>query len=199
MNNFYNEAVKIDKAHAILLHGLVRAHKPERVLEFGFGGGRSLDAIFEAVTVNQNCQEHVLVDNWADFGGVMPGEVKRYFGSVSVVSSDEEAFVRQAIADGKQFDFIMSDADHCNAEKWFTEVFLHLLARPGILVYHDVAQGGQFPNLYEIKEKCETFSIPHMLFNRSSLPGERCERGLLVIFKGVNTEYAAEEASEDEG
>lgn len=197
MNNFHNEAVKIDVAHAALLHGLVRAHKPERVLEFGFGGGRSLDAILEALTINRNCREYVLVDNWADFGGVMPGEARRYVGAVDVTTNEEKDFVAEAIAAGKQFDFIMSDADHYYSNEWAAEVFLYLLTRPGIIVYHDIQKDGPFWNLYSIKQWCENNCIPHMLFNRSSLPGERCERGLLVIFKGVNTEYAEDPPEEE--
>jgi predicted O-methyltransferase YrrM len=81
-----------------------------------------------------------------------------------------------------RFDFIMSDADHFRTQEWFAHVYANLLNSGGILIYHDVTNP-QFPNLMRIYEDCVRNGHHHVLLNANSRKEERCDRGLLVIFK----------------
>lgn len=181
-----NESVKIDLVHAKLVGGLVASLKPDNILELGIGGGRSTDEILNSIQFNQNNPKYTLVDNWYDFGYVMPNEVKeRYSDKINIVTSNEKDFI---FSTKDKYDFIMSDADHHHTNEWFEYVYDELLLPEGILIYHDVnlypeIEGGSFANLLEILYKCQERKIHYKLFNKSTIPGERCHRGLMVIFK----------------
>ncbi len=113
MKGFGNdEGVKIDQCHAALVYSLVAANKPTKILELGVGGGRSTDAILDALAYNGVPYTFVLVDNWFDFDGVMPQEVEEKYGKrLSIVSSDEKEYL---FSTRETYDFIMSDADHAH-------------------------------------------------------------------------------------
>jgi len=189
-----DEGVKIDVAHAHLVTGLVKANKPTTVLEFGIGGGESTDAILEGLEYNQQAYKYTLVDNWYDWmpdimkrvagavGECPAGVIEKYGNRVEIVTSTEQQYVFSC---DKTFDFIMSDGDHFNTDKWFEYVYDKLLNHGGILIYHDVNlfDDDAFKNLITIYTRCQEYGISHQLFNRNSLPEERCQRGLLVIFK----------------
>jgi predicted O-methyltransferase YrrM len=175
-----DDTIKIDRAHADLLTGLVKSGKPKTVLEMGVGGGQATDAILDGLEYNQQPYHYTLVDNWLDFGGCMPAEVQARYGHLDIVTSDEQSFVHSC---NKKFDFIMSDADHHSTQNWFEYVYKELLNEDGILIYHDITLVDQFPNLIQILHRCKEHNLKHKLFNRDSLPGEMCFRGLLVIFK----------------
>jgi predicted O-methyltransferase YrrM len=177
----HDDTIKIDRAHADLLTGLIKSSKPKTILELGIGGGQATDAILSGLDYNQQKYQYVLVDNWLDFDGVMPSVVGETYGSrVNIVTSGEREFVFSC---NEKFDFIMSDADHHHTQEWFKYVYDTLLADDGILIYHDVTLTSQFPNLIQILYRCQEFNLKHKLFNQDSLPGEMCFRGLLVIFK----------------
>ena len=176
-----DDTIKIDRAHADLLTGLIKAGKPKNILEMGIGGGQATDAILEGLTYNQQPYNYTLVDNWLDFDGIMPDIIKETYGNrVNIVTSGEREFVFSC---NEKFDFIMSDADHHNTQNWFEYVYEELLSNDGILIYHDVTLTSQFPNLLQILHRCREFNLNHKLFNKDSLPTEMCYRGLLVIFK----------------
>lgn len=177
-----DEAIKVDVAHATLLTGLVMANKPHTILELGVGGGRSTDALLSGIAYNGRPYEYTLVDNWHDFGFKQPEQVaEKYTGKLDIVTSDEREFVFSC---NKKYDFIMSDADHSRTDQWFEYVYDNLLNEGGILCYHDVNLiGPDFPNLRNIYYKSKARNLTYMLFNKNSLPDERCERGLMVIFK----------------
>jgi predicted O-methyltransferase YrrM len=175
----------VDEAHAELIYGLVYSHKPDNILELGLGGGRSLDAILQSAELNNNSPSITVVDDWSDWGGVIPpGVYEAYEDRVELVNSSEKDFV---FSTNKKYDFIMSDADHYHTNEWFDHVYDNLLNSNGILIYHDINlfEDEWFINLREIYETCKTRSLHHFLFNKNSRPGERCHRGLLVIFKNT--------------
>lgn len=178
-----DEGVKIDVAHAGLLRGLIMSHKPKTILELGVGGGQGTDAMLSALEYNQQPYDYTLVDNWNDFGFKEPPEVGERYGSrIRIVTSGEQEFV---FGCEQKFDFIMSDADHHRTDQWFEHVYQNLLNPNGILIYHDVnlVDADAFHNLTTIYRRCQEYVLPHMLFNRNSRTDERCQRGLLVIFK----------------
>jgi predicted O-methyltransferase YrrM len=177
-----NETVKVDLAHAELVKSLIMCHKPKNILEFGYGGGRVTDKILEAISYNQNSPSYSVVDNWLDVGGIIPdGLLEEYKGRAEIITSNEEDFVKNCDI---KFDFIFSDADHYRTDRWFLDVYSNMLNDGGILIYHDINLfGGGFPNLLNIYKETLENKFKHYLFNKNSLNSERCERGLLVIFK----------------
>jgi predicted O-methyltransferase YrrM len=179
-----NETVKIDLAHAHLVQGLIVSQKPSSILELGFGGGRSCDAILAGIEYNKNNPKFTIVDNWIDWGHQIPQNVTQAYGKkAEIITMNEKEFV---FSTKEKFDFIMSDADHHSTNQWFEYVYDNLLNDKGILIYHDiniVEEFASFINLREIYEICKKRNIHHYLFNKNSLPQERCQRGLLLIFK----------------
>lgn len=190
--------VEIDVAHSHLVEALVRSFKPESILELGFGGGRSHNAIAQGAKYNGNKPTYTLVDSWHDWSGNVPPEahaaVKRHslnhkthdaeentFHSFTMVTSSEEDFVSNNIG-MMEYNFIMSDADHQQTHKWAIDVFERLLTSPGLLIYHDVNGAypglGELPSKFRIRGDCAS-----MVFNRKTRDDEECERGLLVIYK----------------
>lgn len=182
-------AAAVDQCHLDLTYGLIRAHKPKTVLELGVGSGRTTATIIKAVKANGGDPAHItLVDNWNDWNGEKPTHIlEEIEGHVSIIEKPERDFVFET---RQSWDFIFSDADHWNTDKWFEHVYDRLLKTDGILIYHDVSkvQGFpenelRFPNLYNILIKCRQRGIAHAHFDRCSTSDERCYRGFLVIFK----------------
>ena len=171
--------IAIDDAHADLIYGLVCALKPDSVLELGYGEGRSCQAILCGLRANGNRDKarYVLVDDWTDWGGEHPQSDLP--DGITLVEQSEREFTYSCT---ESFDFIFSDADHQQAEQWFIHTYTVLLKPGGVLCYHDVVNP-DFPNLREIVNECERLSLRYVLFDRNSIAGERCDRGLLVIFK----------------
>ncbi|SRR5258708_2257494 len=165
--------IAIDDAHCDLIYGLVRAFKPHSVLEFGYGTGKSALAIHRACTANDQPFRQVIVDNWVDWGGSPPSDLLRNF----VTTADEEDFVRTT---DQKFDFILCDADHQKTDKYWRRIYFHLLNRSGIVLFHDVTNP-DYPNLQAIVD--ESVQLNQALFNMNSQPNERCDRGLLALFK----------------
>ena len=173
--------VKIDQNHAEFVRTLVACHKPRRVLEFGFGAGEATRAILAGLAYNRQAFEYTLVDNWLDFGGVPPAAAGALAAQgVSVVTGSERDFVQSCQT---SFDLVFSDADHHHTHEWFDQVYACMVARGGVLIYHDVTNSAGFPNLLRIYHDVLANGHHHVLFNGNSAPGERCDRGLLVIFK----------------
>jgi predicted O-methyltransferase YrrM len=184
-------AAAVDQCHLDLTYGLIRAHKPKSVLELGVGSGRTTATLIKAVHENGDKDKTriTLVDNWEDWKGTKPKHIlEEIEGHITVVEKAERDFVFDA--HGKSWDFIFSDADHWNTDKWFDYVYDRLLNNNGVLIYHDVSKKEgfpenelRFPNLYNILVKCRERGIAHMHFDRCSTEDERCYRGFLVIFK----------------
>lgn len=180
----------VDQCHLDLTYGLIRAHKPKSVLELGVGSGRTTATLIRGVRDNgdEGKTRITLVDNWEDWKGKKPTDIlEEIEGHIEVVEKPERDFVFDA---RQSWDFIFSDADHWNTDKWFDYVYDRLLNSDGILIYHDVSKSEgfpstelRFPNLYSILIKCRERGIAHMHFDRSSADEERCYRGFLVIFK----------------
>jgi predicted O-methyltransferase YrrM len=174
------EDIAIDDAHCDLIYGLVRSQKPRSILEIGYGSGRSSLRIRQAVNDNRGDCDYTIVDNWHDWNGSKPTHTAEAFEfGATIVEMDEGEFVNSC---RETFDFILIDADHSKSEQYFDRVYWTLTNTGGILIYHDVTNRG-WPNLYEIKKMCIDRDARYRLFNKNSSPGERCDRGLLVIFK----------------
>ena len=190
--------VQVDFCHGELIASLVRCHKPKSVLELGFGSGFSSRKILAALDANEagpldasygSSSKYTLVDSWLDWRekGQPPPNVDEFRTTrTTIVESTEQNFVFET---KDTWDFIFSDADHFNAEKWCDHVFDNLLNKNGILIYHDImlnpppGGGFWFPNLGKILERTRERKLSHFLFNKNSLSDEQCWRGMLVIFK----------------
>jgi predicted O-methyltransferase YrrM len=180
-NPAMDRMVAIDEAHASLVTSLVACRKPRTLLELGFGAGQSCRSILNGLAFNGFSYSFDLVDNWLDFGGKPPAEIaKPDYASVKFTTLDEKAFVFSC---KRTFEFIFSDADHHHTQEWFEHVYDNLLGPEGVLIYHDVTNSQLFPNLISIYTDAVRRDLHHMLFNYNSRPDERCDRGMLVLFK----------------
>lgn len=192
--------VAVDDCHADLTYGLIRSHKPSNILEMGVGSGTITKVILKAVSENENGQlsngykkaKVTLVDNWYDWNGTKPTElIDQFESNVSVIDSSELNFVFNT---RETYDFIFSDADHWNTDKWFDYVYDRLLNDNGILIYHDVSMANnfpsddlRFPNLENIMVQCKKRNLNYIYFNKSSIKTERCYRGYIVIQKQIRS------------
>lgn len=173
--------VAIDNNHSALTTALISCQKPRKILELGFGSGESCRSILNGLSYNNQSYEFTLVDNWYDFNGIPPDEInKDTYHNVKFITSGEFDYIKSC---QEKFDFIFSDADHFNTQKWFLHVYQNMLNTGGILIYHDVTNVSIFPNLLKIYVDTTKNNIHHALFNHNSRTDERCDRGLLVIFK----------------
>lgn len=179
----------MDECHAKLLGALAGVYKPKRILELGLGTGIVTDAILAAF---DEYAVYAVVDNWMDWGSLQdskpPQEVFGQYGDYGIefITMDEKDFIDYSLDQCHTYDFIVSDADHHHAHEWFDKVYSSILTPGGILAYHDVGDGKDFipyGGLRSILDRCKERGYNHMHFYRNSHEGERCERGLLVIFK----------------
>lgn len=182
--------LEIDQCHLDLISGFIKSSKPHKTLELGFGSGKSVKSVLEALRYNEVPFEYTLVENWVDWNYVPQLDKLEFVKGpgVKVVQSDERAFV---FSTTDTYDFILSDADHWNTQNWFEYVFTNLLNKGGILVYHDVSLGPHpnvdlyFKNLDYIYHRAKELGIKMLHFNKSTRPDEKCERGLLILFRDV--------------
>jgi predicted O-methyltransferase YrrM len=155
--------IQIDDCHIDLIYGLIRAQKPHRLLELGYGTGRTNHAIQRAIQAN--CRGLLeVVDNFYDWGGSRPEHFDD--SGFTFHLSDETEFIVGCQA---KYDFIVADGDHHRTDF----KVLNLLNPGGIIVFHDVTNE-DFPNLRNL------LVLDGLLFNSSSIESERCSRGLLV-------------------
>ena len=188
--------VAVDDCHIDLVKSFIKSHKPSSILELGVGSGNTTKGIIEAVRYNESKKtipgyktpRITLVDNWVDWGFKKPPIIEELKDIVNVVESGEMEFIFKT---RERYDFIFSDADHWNTDKWFDYVYDRVLNDNGILFYHDVSTMNplpdndlRFPNLEQILIKCKQRGISHVHLDKSSMEHERCFRGLLIIFKG---------------
>lgn len=200
METGLGDNVAVDTCHLDLVRALVKSHKPSSILELGVGSGRTTIALCAGIKYNESSEtiggyqtpKITLVDNWNDWGHKRPDFIDQLKLKVNLVESDEKAFI---FSTRETYDFIFSDADHWNTDKWFDYVYDRLLNVNGILIYHDVSVQNplpdndlRFPNLENILIQCKRRNIKYMYFDKCSLKSERCFRGLLVIYKSEPSE-----------
>jgi predicted O-methyltransferase YrrM len=173
------ETISIDQNHAELIYSLMICKKPKSTLEIGIGSGLITTKIINAYRYNNLPLNVDCVDNFYDWNGIIPDHIKAIDG-INLISLSEEKFTYTC---DKQYDFIISDADHFNAHKWIKQT-CSLLNNSGILIYHDITNN-MFPNLATILDYFNQNKMTYssLLFNKSTLPIERCHRGLLIVQK----------------
>ncbi len=170
--------VMMDQNHLDLIKSLVICNKPKKSLEIGIGSGAATSKIIEGYEYNKINLDLTCIDNFCDWNGISPIELDyvKQTKNIKFIKSNEHDFI---VSNIEKYDFILSDADHNNTDKWVDKT-LDMLNDNGILIYHDVTNK-DYKNLYSIVEYVKANNIQHMVFNSNSLPEERCERGLLVI------------------
>lgn len=166
-----SEAVAIDDAHIALIVGVIKAAKPDRVLELGFGSGQTTKAIADALAWNGH-GSLVTVDNWVDWGGVKPEHAQGF----AFLELDEADALQQL---QMTFSVIVSDADHRNAGRYI-DLYLKILAPGGVLFFHDTNQPN-YPTLFSLRDLLALRGIAWQHFTVSTRPDERCDRGLLMV------------------
>jgi predicted O-methyltransferase YrrM len=173
------EHVSIDLNHIELIYSLIICHKPNNCLEIGIGSGLTTKRIVQAFEYNEIVPNIDCVDNFFDWHGSCPEHIQA-LKNINITIASEYDFL---VSCNKKYDFVISDADHRNTDRWFDKT-LQLLNPGGILIYHDVTNT-EFPNLQKLIDQTKKLKLNHMLFTKNSKRNERCDRGLLVIQNGV--------------
>lgn len=176
------DGVAMDDAHLALISGVVRAHKPDRVLELGVGSGRCTEALFNALYLNQ-MGTLLSVDNWLDWNGEEPLHVdglrQRGGDRLRILVGDERSTLT-SFGDNA-FGLIVSDADHHHAGEWLPE-YVRILAPGGFLFFHDT-NATHYPTLYDLPNRLQRRGFACHHFTACSRQDERCGRGLLMAQK----------------
>lgn len=167
--------VMIDKAHAALVYSTIISSKPSSILEIGIGSAFTTISILHAIKYN-NKGKLTCVDNWHDCVGVEPPLATELRSKeVDIIVSDEYTFVSSC---KNKFDLIMVDGNHNDGHKWADKT-LDLMNPGGILFAHDIRS---YPNLGVYETLSKERSLSYRIFDQSSLQGERCDRGFIVIY-----------------
>lgn len=169
------DKISIDYNHIQLIYALLISHKPKNVLEIGIGSARTTLRIIDAFKYNNIEIDIDCVDNFFDWKGQIPEHIK-HIKDINLIVSDEYNFIDTC---KKRYDFIISDADHENTDKW-VEQTIKLLNPNGILIYHDITNPS-YQNLNNIIEYVKNNNYQYMIFNKNSKSHERCDRGLIII------------------
>lgn len=172
----FNPLVKMDEAHYRLIEGHVYAQKPEHVLEFGFGSGELTERILTALDYNDKGSLTV-VENWYDWNYERQPLIQHK--RLTYVEKSEEQFVSTMSGN---YDMIIADGDHYNTHRWFMTL-INNVRFDGAVFFHDVTNSS-FPNLQTIYfQVADHRRLGYKLFNTSSRLDERCERGLLAVWR----------------
>jgi predicted O-methyltransferase YrrM len=174
--NLYNCQTSIDEAHNALLFGIILSLKPKKVLELGIGMGHVTRTILMGFRYN-GLGEIISVDSCKDFDGKEPPhfeDLKKM--GVHIEIDLEQNFIEKQKSES--FDLLISDADHKNGAAWI-EKTVDILKKPGFMFFHDV----NLPGLLGIKNYLTSINLPFFVFDQSTRPKERCERGWLMSFK----------------
>ena len=179
LNTGFRDRTSMDIAHAALIASTVLSLKPARVLELGIGTAYLSKALLLALQYNGR-GTLTCVDNWYDWSGHRPQHITELETlGAKVVCNSEESFVHSSAGD--QFDVVISDADHFRSHCWFEET-LALVAPAGVAFFHDTNQPQVFAGLATLPERANELGLGSRHFTASS-SGERCERGLLMVWK----------------
>jgi len=175
--------VEMDTVHIDLIKATAMALKPLNMLELGMGSGKVTAALMEA-SMATGFGQLTVVDNWVDWNGVKPNihNVEPYIilNRLQIITKSEESFVAEN-EDKPQYDLIVSDADHHNSHKWW-HMTLSMLKYEGVAFFHDVCNR-DFPNLNMLVYDIDAAGYQTKIFKNSSHPFERCNRGLLMVWK----------------
>lgn len=172
--------VMMDDCHIDLIRALVLAAKPQRILEIGVGSGVVTAALLDAIHENGS-GSLTLVDGFNDWNFQKPAGMNQLPTQVEFIQSLEQDFVRKSVLENRQFDFVVSDADHAHTGEWAVDT-CSIIAPGGLLIYHD-ATSEHCPSVATAVLVATTLAFQCLKFNRSSHAHERCERGLAVLQK----------------
>mgnify|MGYP006275148527 CR=1 FL=1 len=176
--------VEMDAVHINLIKSTAMALKARDMLELGIGSGKVTTALLEASMATGYGQVTV-VDNWIDWGGAQPPTIHGaapyiFVNRLQTITQSEKDFIekQQGVT---QFDLIVSDADHQHSHEWWRKT-MALLKYGGVAFFHDVCNK-DFPKLNTMVYDIDAAGYHTKIFNASSHPFERCERGLLMAWK----------------
>lgn len=183
----HRNPVALDRAHNMLVAGMVLSMKPKAVVELGVGTGYLSASLAYAIRYN-GVGQLTSVDNWYDTQGQEPPIAKqlRTLG-VSIVCSGEEEFVRSAPTDA--YDMLISDADHYRSPEWLDQ-HLRIVKHDGLLFFHDTNQPEAFPALATLEGKVRGLGLPYYHFTENSRSDEHCDRGWLFVINKKSASQA---------
>jgi predicted O-methyltransferase YrrM len=166
----------IDESHAMLIYGLILAHKPIDILEFGLGTGVLTRVILAAIAYNERGY-FVTVDNWNDFGFERPPLADELTSlGAHFITYDQQKFL-ESVSDN-WWDMVICDANH-GSEPYLIGDMIRTVRPGGILLVHDAAH-----DLWTRKHNGIHSDVASKhVFKAKSLLNERTDRGLLMMIK----------------
>jgi predicted O-methyltransferase YrrM len=171
----------IDRNHAMLIMSESLSAKPRRILEIGVGTTMISRLLLAAIEYN-GVGTLTCVDNWNDFGGVMPSPYMGILREATVITASEKAYLDTLPNDA--YDMLVSDADHSG--DWCDHHFR--VTSPGAtLFFHDTNSPDEWPGLARTVEYVREHGWSYRHFTKISRPDERCGRGLLMVTNGKVT------------
>jgi len=179
LNFDHSNMAAIDRNHNLFLMGALLSKKPENVLELGIGTGYVTWSLIFGIAYNQK-GKLTSVDNLLDWKGEEPEGIQsiRDAGVHVIAPLGEKEFLDQCEND--TYDFIISDADHLNADSWIDEYF-RVAIKDSFLFFHDTNQAQRYPNLLNIEKRIKELRFPYFHFTENSRPDENCHRGWLFV------------------
>jgi len=169
----------VDLCHGVFLLGALTSAKPKNILELGIGPAFASEILCAGIKYN-GYGNLTCVDNFHDLGGNLPHQKLHYLkeNGVNIVGPiDEKDFVFQAKEE--EYDFLVSDADHCRAHEWAERVF-DIMKPNSFMFFHDICE---HKNLLKYKEIADERGYYNHIFNLSSRSDENCHRGWMFIIK----------------
>lgn len=170
----------MDRSHALLVAGLIAAHKPKAVLELGVGSGYLTRVLLAALGANGGGRLSS-VDNFFDWNGAEPAHIaalRASAGDWTLITRDETEFLRQA--GPETYDLVISDGDHPRGYMNAVDV-LRVCRVGGLAVFHDT-NNPLFRLLGRVPKRCRQLGFPCWHYTNAGA-GERTDRGLLVVGK----------------
>jgi len=167
LSSYKTDSSSVDFCHNLLIFSTVLSHKPKNILEVGYGSGFVTTSLVEAIKIN-NVGNLTLVDNWRDWNYEMPKFIKNIDKNIKLVTSDEKSYISSCKND--EYDLIIQDASHKNFSSNF-ENYKRITKNKGIIFFHD-------SSMFDVNLLGNHSFVN---FAKSSIEGERCERGLLMF------------------
>ena len=167
----------MDTCHYLQIIGSLVSKKPQNVLEVGVGTALLTVGLVMGLKYNR-CGSLTCVDNWIDWHGIEPPEIKelREAGVTILAPLEERQFVSECPSN--VYDFVVSDGDHRNSGSWVDEYF-RITKPDGFIYFHDTNNTEMFPSISRIEQRVKELGLPSFHFTSSSRDDEHCERGLL--------------------
>lgn len=175
--------VRMDDCHIELVCAVMMAAKPQSIVEIGLGSGALTMALISLSFRIGHPVSITVVDGFNDWNFERPAGLSAIEPWVLLRKMDERDFVQGSRAAGDLYDFVISDADHAHTGEW-AEDTCEIVTPGGILIFHD-SDSVHCPSVRHAVNVARRSGMQELLFNKNSLPNERCHRGISILQKPI--------------